>query len=392
MGSTLASSASISSYYCVYSPVPVGFHGIVCYLMPFLIHSPTSMHASLLTQIMEHPFLEVIEEDIAVKRSTPAFSEEDYEADEQRSSSVQWNLDRIDQRKNHLDGAYKPEGTGELASIYIIDTGVRYSHKEFGGRAKYSGFDAIDKLTGSSRHGEDCQGHGTHCAATAAGKKYGVAKKAMIYSLRALGCSGSGAVSGIVEGMDFIAKQVDSGVHNGPVVFSMSLGVKASVSLNAAVKRVTHKGIVAVSAAGNQGGDSCNYSPASARVGISVGATNKDDDVVTFSNAGECTDIYAPGVAIKSATSKCDTCTQTLSGTSMAAPHVAGYMAILMSLTPKMSAIQAKKHLVAQSTKGAVGLAAISSSLASRTPNRFLYVAKNTAEDVDTSDMAYWQP
>ena len=337
---------------------------------------------------MKHPFLEVIEEDIAVKRSTrqPLIWDE---AEEQLSSRVQWNLDRIDQRSNALDGEFKPEGTGELASIYIIDTGVRYTHEEFGGRAKYAGFDAIDKLTGSSRRGEDCQGHGSHCAATAAGKTYGVAKKAHIYSLRALGCNGSGAVSGIVEGMDFIAKQVDEGAHSGPVVFSMSLGVKASNSLNAAVKRATEKGIVAVSAAGNQGGDSCNYSPASARVGISVGATDKNDEMVTFSNAGECTDIYAPGVSIQSASSGCDTCTQRLSGTSMAAPHVAGYMAILMSIHPHMSATQAKEHLVAQSTKGTVGLAAISSSLASRTPNRFLYVAQTTAQDVDMLQVAH---
>ena len=364
--------------------------------MPFdtIPHPLPKIHACLMhSQITKYPYLEVIEEDVAVKRSTRQLSRADYEAAEQRLSEVQWNLDRIDQRNNHLDGVFKPEGTGELASIYIIDTGIRYTHEEFEGRAEYAGFDAIDKLTGSSQQGADCQGHGTHCAGTAAGKKYGVAKKAKIYSLRTLGCSGSGAVSGIVEGMDFIAKQVDKGVHSGPVVFSMSLGVKASVSLNAAIKRVTEKSIVAVSAAGNQGGDSCDYSPASARVGIAVGATNKEDDMVTFSNAGECTDIYAPGVSIQSATSKCDTCTQTLSGTSMAAPHVAGYMAIFMSLYPHMSATQAKGHLVTQSTKDAVGLAAISSSLASRTPNRFLYVAQTTAQDVVTSTRAhipYW--
>ena len=335
--------------------------------------------------MIKHPFLELIEEDVAVKRSTRPYSaanSQEEAADEQGSSKVTWNLDRIDQRNNRLNGEFKAEGAGEKASIYIIDTGVRYTHQEFEGRAKYAGFDAIDKLTGSTKRGKDCQGHGTHCAATAAGKTYGVAKKATIYSLRALGCSGSGAVSGIVEAMDFIAKQVDNGVHKGPVIFSMSLGVKASHSLNAAVRRVTQKGIVAVSAAGNQAGDSCNYSPASARVGIAVGATDRRDDMVIFSNAGECTDIYAPGVAIKSATSKCDTCTETLSGTSMAAPHVAGYMAILMSLRPHLTAVQAKAHMVAQSTKDVVGLAAITSSLASRTPNRFLYVAQedNTAQ------------
>ena len=339
------------------------------------------------TQMMKHPFLEVMEEDVALKRSDVP-SSADFEQAEIQYPRVQWNLDRIDQHKNKLDGQYKPEGSGELASIYIIDTGVRYTHHEFEGRAKYAGYDAIDKLTGSSQKGADCEGHGTHCAATAAGKTYGVAKKAHIYSLRALGCDGTGAVSGIVEGMDFIAKQVKNGVHKGPVVFSMSLGVKQSVSLNTAIQRSAQKGIIAVGAAGNQGGDSCDYSPASARVGIAVGATDRDDDTVSFSNAGECTDVYAPGTSILSAGSKCDTCTMILSGTSMAAPHVAGYMAILLSLHPQMTAAQAKEHMIKQSTKDIVGLAAISSSLASRTPNRLLYVAQATAQDSDLTQTA----
>ena len=334
--------------------------------------------------MIKHPFLDVIEEDVALKRSTGAHSTE---ADTQYSG-ITWNLDRLDQRDKILDGQYKPEGTGDLASIYVIDTGVRYTHQEFGGRAQYAGFDAIDKLTGSSNMGKDCQGHGTHCAATAAGKTFGVAKKAHIYSLRALDCDGAGAVSGIVEGMDFIAKRVNAGAHRGPVVFSMSLGVEESYALNSAIIRVTEKGIVAVSAAGNQAGDSCDYSPASARVGISVGATNRNDDMVAFSNAGECTDIYAPGSSITSASASCDTCTKIESGTSMAAPHVAGYMAILLSLDPTMTATQAKQHLIQQSTKDAVGLAVISDSLASRTPNRFLYVAQASAKDADFADIA----
>lgn len=335
---------------------------------------------------MKHPFLEVIEEDVALKRSHGTHST--YYTDEAANTQyspneVMWNLDRLDQRDDHLDGEYKPEGTGALASIYIIDTGVRYTHHEFEGRAKYAGFDVIDKLTGSNQRGEDCQGHGTHCAATAAGKTYGVAKKAHIYSLRALGCEGSGAVSGIIEGMDFIAKQVNQKTHEGPVVFSMSLGVRESYALNTAIQIVTDMGIIAVSAAGNQAGDACDYSPASARVGIAVGATDRHDDMVPFSNAGECTDIYAPGASIKSATSSCDTCTMTESGTSMAAPHVAGYMAVFLSFHPEMTAAQAKAHMIEQSTKDAVGLAVISGSLASRTPNRLLYVAQATAQDAD---------
>ena len=335
--------------------------------------------------MMKHPFLEVMEEDIALKRSanSPNYLQHRRDAVAEGGNEVPWNLDRLDSHEAHLDGKYEPEGSGELASIYIIDTGVRYSHEEFEGRAHYSGFDAIDKLTGSHLQGKDCHGHGTHCGGTAAGKTYGVAKKATIYSVRALGCSGSGAVSGIVEAMDFIAGKVDSGEHSGPVIFSMSLGVRQSASLNAAVQRAMDKGIVAVGAAGNQGGDSCEYSPASARVGIAVGATDRKDNAVSFSNSGECTDISAPGASIESAFSDCDTCTRTLSGTSMAAPHVAGYMAVILSLNPHMTAAQAKEHMIKQSTKNVIGWAAISSSLASKTPNRFLYIAQASAQDSD---------
>ena len=332
--------------------------------------------------MMKHPFLEVVEEDIAVKRASVPTSDEQV-AETQHHHSVPWNLDRLDQHENKLDGQYEPEGDGRLASIYIIDTGVRYTHHEFEGRAHYPGFDAIDKLTGTDRKGQDCHGHGTHCAGTAAGKTYGVAKKATIYSLRALGCDGTGAVSGIVEAMDYIVKKVDSSSDGSPTVFSLSLGVRESRSLNAAVKRAMDKGIVAVGAAGNQGGDSCHYSPASARVGIAVGSTDEDDNMVSFSNAGSCTDIYAPGTSIKSATSACDTCTKTLSGTSMSAPHVAGYMAIILSLHPQLTAHQAKEKMISQATKDKVGLAAISSSLAARTPNRLLYIPQAVAQDSD---------
>ena len=341
--------------------------------------------------MMKHPFLEVMEEDIALKRSPghhPNGDDSQRRRDAPAAGSVPWNLDRLDSHELDLDGRYEPEGSGELASIYIIDTGVRYSHQEFEGRAQYAGFDAIDKLTGSHLEGSDCHGHGTHCAGTAAGKTFGVAKKAKIYSVRALGCGGSGAVSGIVEGMDFIARKMDEGEHSGPVVFSMSLGVRESESLNAAVQRAMEKGIVAVGASGNQGGDSCDYSPASARVGIAVGATDRQDEAASFSNAGECTDVSAPGFDIESAFAKCDTCTETLSGTSMAAPHVAGYMAVLLSLNPKMTAVEAKEHMIQHSTKDAIGLAAISSPLALRTPNRLLYVAQATAQDSDINSAA----
>ena len=343
-------------------------------------------------QLKKHPYIEILEEDIALKRASVQVSKEEMEeADNQHhhSSKIPWNLDRLDQHGPKLDNHFKPEGDGHLASIYVIDTGIHYTHVQFEGRAHYSGFDAIDKLTGSNRKGTDCHGHGTHCAGTAAGKTYGVAKKANIYSVRALGCTGSGAVSGIVEGMDYIAKKKTT--HSGPVIFSMSLGVRASHSLNAAVKRSMARGIAAVGAAGNQGDDSCKYSPASARDGIAVGATDQSDKMVAFSNAGACTDVYAPGTDIKSASSSCNTCTKTLSGTSMAAPHVAGYIAIILSLNPKMTAVQAKQMMIKQSTKDAVNLAVISSSLASRTPNRLLYIPQIATKSSKMKENAHIQ-
>ena len=319
--------------------------------------------------MMKHPSLEVIEEDTALKLST-VFSD----LETQSPSEVPWNLDRIDQRSNNLDGHYEPEGDGSNASIYVADTGVRYSHEEFEGRAHYAGFDAIDKLTGSDLKGADCEGHGTHCAGIAAGKTYGVAKKASIFSLRVLDCTGTGAVSGVIEGMGYVNQLTVNEMITSPVVLSMSLGSGKSSSFNTAIQQATSSGIVVVSAAGNEGGNSCKYSPASARSGIAVSATDKNDVAQSFSNAGKCIDIYAPGESIESAYSTCDTCRATLSGTSMSAPHVSGYIAIILSLNPEITSTDAKQKMIEDSTKNTVKLSEEPKSLIHDTPNRLLYV------------------
>lgn len=329
----------------------------------------------------KHPLLAAIEEDIALRRSDFASHRET--ETESYSHHLTWNLDRIDQHANHPDGHFDPESDGANVDVYIIDTGIRYSHHEFGGRARFGGFDAIDNLTNSNLQGADCHGHGTHCAATAAGAYYGVAKQANIYSLRALDCTGSGAVSGIIDAMNYVIQTRSIASTGRPAVFSMSLGLERSVTLNMAIRAAVRAGITVVSAAGNQGGTSCDYSPASARVGISVGATDEQDRVVLFSNTGECTDIFAPGARILSATHACDTCSRTLSGTSMAGPHVAGYAAILLGLHPQLSPQQLKERIIQQSTKDIVSLAAIPSGRARGTPNRFLYVPQPTAKDSD---------
>ena len=356
------------------------------------LYSSSSSNTLCTLQMQRHPSVTVVEEDIALKRSDLATQDAPAHESEHQPQHVEWNLDRIDQHNNHLDGMYLPEGDGANVNIYIIDTGIRYSHHEFGGRAHYAGFDAIDHLTGSNQHGADCHGHGTHCAGTSAGSTYGVAKQATIYSARALDCSGAGAVSGIVLMMDFITQRQRTNATGRPAVLSQSLGVHSSESLNSAIQSVTEAGLLVVGAAGNQAGDACNYSPASARVAVSVGATDSGDRVAHFSNIGTCTDLFAPGVAITSSTSTCDTCTRTLSGTSMACPHVTGYAAILRGLFPNRSPHDIKNTMIHQSTKNVVNLNSFSSHLASRTPNRLLYVPQPTARDADVSDLHVTTP
>lgn len=319
----------------------------------------------------QHPTVAYIEEDVALRRSDIVTHAE---SDAFAADTVPWNLDRLDQHMKVLDQSYNPEGDGKDVDIYIIDTGVRATHKDLVGRVFYSGFDAVDHLTGSNNQGTDCNGHGTHCAGTAAGSVHGVAKKANIYNLRALNCEGTGAVSGIVMGIDKIVQQKLEGGAGRPVVISQSLGVKQSDSLNGAIQRATEAGITCVGAAGNQGAYSCDYSPASATMGIAVGATDQNDDVTIFTNTGECTTIMAPGTSITSASHRCDTCTKTMSGTSMAAPHAAGYAAIALSQNPRMTPLEVKERMIAQSTKEVVKMSSIASERSHITPNRLLYV------------------
>ena len=287
---------------------------------------------------------------------------------------IPWNLDRIDQRTDVLDGEYSPKGTGQGVDVYILDTGIRYTHEDFEGRAHYAGYDAIDELVGSRNRGNDCNGHGTHCAGTIGGRRFGVAKKATLYAARVLDCTGTGAVSGIIRAMEYIVDKREREQHTSKAVFSMSLGVTKSVVFNEAANNTVLQGIVVVSASGNQGQDSCEYSPGSAELAISVAASDHEDHSVTFSNIGECVDIFAPGVSIKSAINTCDTCTESKTGTSMAAPHVAGYAAVMFSIDPSLSPEQLKQTLVDQSTKDLISLARMASILTKDTPNRLLYV------------------
>ena len=308
-----------------------------------------------------------------------AWSDEETASIQQtRGSEVPWNLDRLDQRSKILDGLYIPDGTGKGVNVFIVDTGTRYTHLDLEGRAKYFGVDIIDDLTGSKLAGSDCNGHGSHVAGIVGGKRYGVAKEVTIYSVRGLNCNGKGAVSGVVRAFDLIA-QFDP---SRPKVVSLSLGIEVSKALNAALKRlVLDHGIVAVAAAGNQGSDSCKYSPASSGVTISVGATDAEDEVPSFSNAGSCVDLFAPGRNIMSLSSQCDNCVRAMSGTSMACPHVTGYVAIQLEKQASLTPTEILNKAIGHATKNAIDLDSMSiKKSAYNTPNRLLYVPRAVVE------------
>ncbi|MFF4103284.1 S8 family serine peptidase [Streptomyces sp. NPDC001903] len=274
-----------------------------------------------------------------------------------RAPSSSWGLDRIDQKELPLDNSFSTEGNGAGVTAYILDTGIDYAHDEFGGRATF-GYDAI----GDGRLGADCQGHGTHVAGTVAGKTYGVARKANLVSVRVLGCDGKGTWSGIIAGMDWVAKNAKQ-----PAVMNASLGGDLSKAVNDAADAVTTAGVLPVVAAGNSAKDACGVSPASASLVVTVAATNEWDEETSFSNWGQCVTLYAPGQAIVSA--KLGGGSVALDGTSMAAPHVAGVAALYKQAHPTAAPEEVAEYLEQESTKDVL------KSLSPASPNKLLYTA-----------------
>jgi subtilisin family serine protease len=271
-----------------------------------------------------------------------------------------WGLDRIDQRALPLNNSYTYPTVASTVRAYIIDTGIRFTHTDFGGRA-VSGFDAIDGGTA-----DDCHGHGSHVSGTTGGTSFGVAKGVALVGVRVLDCTGSGTTAQVVAGIDFVTGDHDPGEL---AVANMSLGGGIDTALDNAVTNSIADGVTYAIAAGNSNANACNFSPARAPNAITVGATDMTDVRASFSNFGTCLDIFAPGVNITSAWMTSDTATNTISGTSMATPHVAGAAALILAQNPSFTPQQVRdKMVVTDATNGAV----ISPGTGS--PNKLLFV------------------
>lgn len=304
----------------------------------------------------------VIEDDLDVKTTA-------------LQSPAPWGLDRIDQVTLPLNQSFDDrDESGTATYAYVVDTGIDGSNVDFEGRVS-GGFTAV--LDG--RGAGDCNGHGTHVAGTIAGRTYGVAKKATLVPVRVLDCAGSGTYSSVISGLDWIAANHPAGT---PAVVNMSLGGPASSTLDGAIRNLISKGITVVVAAGNSAADACNYSPARVLEAITVAATTVSDSRASYSNFGSCVDIFAPGSEIVSTWLGSST-TNTISGTSMATPHVAGTLTRFLTQNPTLTPGQAANSLLTSATTGAVLSGGINS------PNKLLYIYvtpdTTTAVPVDTS-------
>ncbi len=274
-------------------------------------------------------------------------------------SPATWGIDRIDQNALPLDINYTYNNDGSNVTVYIIDTGINFNHIDFGGRASRG----VDEVTvgGSAA---DCNGHGTHVSGTVGGAIYGVAKNVSLVAVRVLNCQGSGTTSGVVAGIDWVTAN-----RVLPAAANMSLGGGFSTTLNQAVARAVASGVTFAVAAGNSTANACNSSPSSEPSAITVGATDINDGFAYFSNFGSCVDINAPGVNITSDWYSSNTATNTISGTSMATPHVTGAAALYLSANLSATPADVVSALTTNATSGAI------SSVPAGTVDLLLYTA-----------------
>jgi len=331
-------------------------------IAPYVASEMAATHQGKLTRVYQHAIngfavemteqeAEALSQDFRVK-----YVEEDGVVSiDTTQTNPPWGLDRIDQRNRPLSGTYTYNWTGSGVRAYVIDTGIRTTHTQFGGRAS-NVFDAF------GGNGADCNGHGTHVSGTIGGSTYGVAKSALLRGVRVLDCNGSGSTSGVIAGVDWVTQN-----HINPAVANMSLGGGASSSLDTSVNNLANSGVPIAVAAGNSNVDACGTSPARAANAITVGATTTSDARASFSNFGPCLDLFAPGSGILSSWFSSDTATATLSGTSMASPHVAGVAALYKQFSPGASSSTVRNAIVNNATTNVL------SGVGTGSPNRLLY-------------------
>lgn len=316
----------------------------------FTLTVPANASNKVIQALNKNPHIEIAEVNKVVERTNV-------------QNDVRWNLDRIDQRDATLDNKYYYTNAAEDVTVYVIDSGINYTHDDFEGRATF-GFDIFGE------DGADCDGHGTHVAGTIGGKTWGVAKKSNLVSVKVLDCDGNSTTSRVIAGVNWVTENA-----SGPSVANLSLIGGGSYALDAAIRNSIESGITYVIAAGNSNADACSYSPARVGEGITVGATTSADARASYSNYGDCIDIFAPGSSVRSAWIGSNTTERTISGSSMAAPHVAGAAALYLQDNPQATPAQVNAHITDLSTRGIV-------SNSSSTNNHLLYL---DAESVKSS-------
>ena len=290
-----------------------------------------------------------------------------------------WGLDRLDQTSDEYDSIYTPPCnlTGQGTDVYVLDSGIWYPHEEFDGRAVYAGCDPIDQLFSTNRSGLDCTGHGSYVAGTIVGKKMGVAPGATVFSVRILDCHNLGTASSVLLGINCVMKRYKE--RKRPAIVNLSVYGEKDLTVKRAIDKMMKAGITVVSIAGNSNNkpkDSCKVAPGSIQGVITASASTKDDKAYVGSNAGVCVDLFAPGTNIHSATHLCNHCRSVKKGSSMAAPHVTGAIALLLEKCPTISPWRVKHILLSQMVlSNKLDFSAIPSKYHAITPNLLLHTS-----------------